>query len=176
MKTETVIFWIIVVLIVSSILWMTVHDRRESVVENLDSGSPSRSKVDAQMAVARRERNQDLYQKCNQMFGGDMKFLNACRTSNDSHIIYEKGIEVAHNIYMQNQRDGFIWGNNMYLSIVQGNMSSVICQIVYLDNPSMQSICFNSPENKKREMWLDYWENRRDMSRDWRLAPATLLF
>lgn len=170
MTTEAVIFWVAISLILLCLLRLIVNDRR---IENLNTG-PARSKIDAQRAVAQRERNQKLFVKCNRIFGGDMKFLNACRASDGTHLTYDTGIARAHDVYMQNKRDGVMWGANMYLAIILGDMNRIVCQISYLDNPSMQSVCFRSTPLKKREMWIDYWRHRKNMSRDWRILPATL--
>jgi hypothetical protein len=172
-ETHEILFWIITVVVVLCLLRMIIPSTwcDCKAVENMDW--PSESVIDAQEAIKQRERNQKLYQKCNNMFGGDMKFLNACRSSQDSFLVYEKGIDRAYDIFMQNERDGFIWGPNVYLAIVKGDVDRVICQIVYLDDPQMQGICFQSPPQKQRAMWVDYWTNRRERSSDWRLLPAS---
>ena len=170
MTTETVLFWVAISIILLCLLRLIVNYRR---IENLNTG-PTSSKIDAQNAVAQRERNQILLVKCNRIFSEAMKFLNACRASDGTHLTYDTGIARSYDVYMQNKRDGVIWGANIYLAIILGDMNRVICQIVYLDNPSMQSICFRSTPFKKREMWIDYWRHRKNMSRDWRILPATL--
>lgn len=176
MNGKTVLVWIVIALAILYLIRIFMYSKcsSKSQVENMESGSPATSKVAAQNTQAQIDRNQQLHQKCVSMFGGDMKFLNACNSTNGTYLTNERGIEQAYDIYVQNKRDGYEWGSNVYLAIVQGMIDQVICQTVYLDNPQMQGICFNSPDYKKKEMWVDYWNDRRKSSRDWRMLPATL--
>lgn len=173
MQTQNVVFWSIVAIVILCLLYTIVNDNQNRT-ENMDSGSPSSSAVQAQQDAKHRARNQLLYSKCEMIFGGDMKFLNSCKTTHDNFLTYEKGIERAFEIYHQNKRDGYSWGNNIYLAIVQGNMKNVICQTVYRDDPRMQALCLNSTHDRQKEAWIDYWKRRRESSMDWRLMPATL--
>lgn len=180
MDKRNIFFWAIIVLIVFFLFRLSVYERRSTVenatssFEPLDSGPPAISNIYEQSERKQRHMNQLLFKKCIEIFGGDNKFLEACTDTTDGYLTYYDGIERAYDIYIQNQKDVVFWGPHIYFDIIRGNTENIICQAVYINDPEMQAICLNSPEYKKHEMWIEYWDNRRQKSLDWNLLPSRI--